>query len=137
MLNDFLRSLPYKVHTNRELGLMLSGEKPLATFGDEYGCFPEVVERYLRLFDRHVESGAIVRHEWVEMLGSPFGRRLRIHKIYFTLPGEAWRVDAMIALMTAPGPWTDDREREQGRLLGYTDWQRDIWMDRTASLRAG
>ena len=54
MLSSLLRSLPYLVHTNRELGLMLAGEKPMASFVDGRGCFPEVVERYLRLFDRHV-----------------------------------------------------------------------------------
>lgn len=135
MLNDFLRSLPYIVHTNRELGLMLKGVKPLAIFSDEYDCFPDVVARYLRLFDRHVASGALIRSELVQLWGMRQGRELRIHKIYFTLPGEEWRVDAMIALMDDPQPWSDAKEREMGRLLGYTAWQQDVWMEHVASQR--
>ncbi len=49
------------------------------------------------------------------------------HWIYYTLPGEEWRVDAMVALRWRPGPWSAEREREQGELLGYEDWQNDVW----------
>ena len=88
MLSDLLRSLPYQVHTNRELGLMLAGEKPLASFVDGKGCFPESVSRYLRLFDRHVEEGRIVRRDhFVEVEG---GGTYTSHRILFALPGEEW-----------------------------------------------
>ncbi|MFK4491947.1 hypothetical protein [Bradyrhizobium sp. USDA 336] len=32
MHSEWRRQLPYQVHTNRELGLMLQGTKPLAYF---------------------------------------------------------------------------------------------------------
>ena len=63
MLSSLLRSLPYLVHTNRELGLMLRGKKPLASFVDGKDCFPEVVTRYLKLFDRYVAEGRILRED--------------------------------------------------------------------------
>jgi hypothetical protein len=54
MLPNSLRSLPYLVHTNRELGLMLVGLKPLSIFSFTEGHEADCVLRYLRLFDRHV-----------------------------------------------------------------------------------
>jgi len=63
MLPDDLRSLPYLVHTNRELGLMLAGKKPLSIFSFIDGYEIECVIRYLRMFDRHVEAGRIVKTE--------------------------------------------------------------------------
>jgi hypothetical protein len=43
-------SLPYVIHTNRELGLMLKGIKPLAKFVDGEGRFPDVMLRYFQMF---------------------------------------------------------------------------------------
>jgi hypothetical protein len=60
-----LREHPYLIHTNRELGLMLKGTKPLAMFADGEDYFPEAVLRYLRMFDRHVESGRFTRRDMV------------------------------------------------------------------------
>jgi hypothetical protein len=42
MHSEWLRQLPYLVHTNRELGLMLRGYKPLAYFMDVIGQEPEI-----------------------------------------------------------------------------------------------
>lgn len=42
---------------------MLKGTKPLAKFADGEGRFPDVVLRYFRMFDRHVESGRFVRRD--------------------------------------------------------------------------
>ena len=58
-----LRQLPYLVHTNRELGLMLRGIKPLAYFMDIIGQEPDICIRYWRMFDRHVAVG---RREVIE-----------------------------------------------------------------------
>jgi hypothetical protein len=55
-------------------------------------------------------------------------------KVYFTLPGEEWRVAAYRQLLAAPG-WDDERERRQGELLGYEDWQNDWWMENRAKAR--
>ena len=56
-------ALEYRIHTNRELGMMLRREKPLAIFSDVEDAFPTVLFRYLRLFDRHVKSGQLVKRE--------------------------------------------------------------------------
>ena len=124
----FARELPYRLHTNRELGLMLEGIKPLAVFADGRDHFPDCVARYLRLFDRHVRNGRIVRHDRFVPIDHPVIDA--IHYIYFTLPGEEWRVDAMIGLMAEPDVWSADKERRQGELLGYTDEQNDVWLNR-------
>lgn len=117
-------STPYLIHTNRELGLMLKGVKPLAKFVDGEGRFPEAVTRYLRLFDRYVATGRLVRRDHI----IPHEKAGALHLVYFALPHEAWRIQAMIDLWARPGPWSREKEREEGELLGYTSEQNDIWM---------
>lgn len=124
MLPHRLRSLPYQLHTNRELGLMLSGVKPLAKFVDGRDRFPDVVVRYLRMFDRHVEAKLLMRRDEF-ITNSKLGV---LHYIYFALSGEEWRIQAMIDLRSRPGRWSREKEREEGELLGYTDEQNDIWL---------
>jgi hypothetical protein len=46
----------------------------------------------------------------------------------FALPNEVWRIQAMIDLWARPGPWSREKEREEGILLGYTDEQNNIWL---------
>jgi len=113
----------YLIHTNRELGLMLKGVKPLAKFVDFEGYYPEVVLRYLRLFDRHVEQGRMTRRDVFTQTDKGV-----LHYVYYALPGEEWRIDAMIDLWARPGNWSREREREEGKLLGYTDSQNDMWL---------
>jgi hypothetical protein len=128
MLPDSLRALPYLVHTNRELGLMLRGTKPMAMFSEIVGKEPECIVRYLRLFDRQVDAGRFERRiaeEAVLLRPDWLSRR-----IFYTLPGEAWRVDAMLELSAHYGRWTNQHERRFGTLLGYEDWQNDIWLER-------
>ena len=123
-----LRRLPYKVHTNSELGLMLGGVKQLASFKDAYDGFPDCVLRYLRCFDRCVERGLLSKRDFVEPMSFPHLPHIRgMHTIFYTRPGEEWRIDAMIELMDRSGPWSAEREREQGALFGYEDWQNDVW----------
>jgi hypothetical protein len=55
MLTKQLRQLPYLLHTNRELGLMLRGIKPLAYFADVAGREPDYLARYWRMFDRRCQ----------------------------------------------------------------------------------
>jgi hypothetical protein len=61
MLSEWLRQLPYLVHTNRELGLMLRGIKPLSYFMEAVGYEPDLCIRYWRMFDRHVAAGVPAR----------------------------------------------------------------------------
>nr|WP_206364671.1 hypothetical protein [Sphingomonas populi] len=110
---------------------MLKGIKPLAIFADVYENFPDVVVRYLRCFDRCVLAGRLTKRDFVIPLAIPNRPEVRgIHRIYYTLPGEEWRVDEMMALMQRAGGWSPAREREFGSLLGYTDWQNDVWAQR-------
>ena len=121
----FAAQLPYLLHTNRELGLMLAKKKPLAHFADRKGSFPKLVQRYLRLFDRHVRGGNIVRQD---VLVAPDDcRSYTLHRILFSLPGEEWRMDAMVQLMESP-VWGPEQERREGELLGYDDWMNDHFL---------
>ena len=113
------------IHTNRELGLMLRGEKPLAVFGDVYDCIPDVVWRYLRHFDRHSDAGRFEKREYVAI---GFDDARHRHVIMYALPHEAWRIDAMIELHWQLGNWSVEAERMEGHLLGYSDWQNDAWI---------
>ena len=120
------RRLPYTLHTNRELGLMLARSKPLAVFADGEGQFPEVVRRYLRLFDRHVAVGRFVQRD--HFSPPQDGRNYILHRVLFALPEEAWRIDAMIDLKSEPN-WSREHERREGELLGYEDWMNDHFLE--------
>ncbi|MCA1415900.1 hypothetical protein I6F30_32975 [Bradyrhizobium sp. NBAIM20] len=120
------RQVPYLVHTNRELGLMLRGTKPLAYFMDIVGEEPDVCIRYWRMFDRHVAEGRLTKRELIEPC--PGAPQLEYRMLFYTLPGHEWRIDAMLALLNEPGAWSDDRERRFGELLGYETWQIDHWL---------
>jgi hypothetical protein len=128
MLPEQLRQLPYLVHTNRELGLMLRAIKPLAYFMEFVGREPDCLVRYLRLFDRHVAAGRLIKREVTEAF--PKYSSLESRRIFYALPGQEWRVDAMLALFRQPGAWSLDRERRLGELLGYEEWQNDYWLRR-------
>ena len=105
---------------------MLRGTKPLAYFMDIVGHEPDICIRYWRMFDRHVAEGRFIRRELIEACpGSP---QLEYRMLFYTLPGNEWRIDAMIALRSEPGAWSDDRERRFGELLGYESWQIDYWL---------
>ena len=133
MHSEWLRLLPYLVHTNRELGLMLRGTKPLAFFLDIVGREPDICIRYWRMFDRHVAEGRLIRRELIEAV--PDLPELRYRRLFYALPGHEWRIDAMLMLLDEPipshrhgSPWSDDRERRFGELLGYEEWQNDYWL---------
>lgn len=125
MLNSFAKHLPYTLHTNRELGLMLANKKPLAHFADVEGCFPVVVLRYLRLFDRHVQQGGLIRRDHINPPNQD--RPFALHRILFALPSHEWRLSAMIELMDSP-VWGIEQERREGELLGYEDWMNDHFL---------
>src|SRR3954470_24183069 len=97
MHSQRLRQLPYLVHTNRELGLMLRGTKPLAYFTDIVGREPDICIRYWRMFDRHVAVGRLIRREMIEAV--PNLPHLKYRSLFYTLPGHEWRIDAMLMLL--------------------------------------
>ncbi len=126
MHSEWLRQLPYLVHTNRELGLMLRGAKPLAYFMDIIGREPDICIRYWRMFDRHVDVGRLIRREVIERC--PDLPQVEYRSLFYCLPGHEWRIEAMLTLLSEPGAWSDDRERRFGELLGYEGWQIDYWL---------
>lgn len=92
-----LDDLPYKVHTNRELALMLKGSKPLAYFSGQYPDHPEVEEIPERLFDKHVAAGWFVKREYVVPIGNreavvptDGGEVLGTRHVMYALPGNEW-----------------------------------------------
>lgn len=118
-----LDALPYKIHTRRELAMMLRGEKPLARFSMWPGEDFQAIIR--QPFAKHVESGLL--RAFVEREERSYG----IATTYsFTLPGEEWRVAAMTELWnTGLGKFSaDEFTRREGQLLGYEDWQTDAFL---------
>lgn len=109
---------------------MLRGTKPLAMFSDVEGHMPEVVMRYLRLFDRHVAAGTFIKRDHRKPTRVR-GRPMTLHTILYALPDETWRIDAMIELRSGDG-WSLECERREGELLGYADWQNDWWIGQFA-----
>lgn len=131
--------VPYMVHTNFELPLMLEGRKPFATFSEFYPS--EWFEDYLAPFEPFIQSGRITRR----IVDTPMPElEMRcpdlegFRRVYFALPGEEWRIDAYEAsIVNATTEWDDALERLQGSLLGYEDWQNDWWIEHRYRRAAG
>ena len=123
--------LPYQTHTYRELILMLAGSKPLAAFCGEYPPNINFEEIPVRLFDPFVEMGRFVKREYVEPLRNE--RILGMRWVLYSLPSEVWRIDAFILLKHTASKtgWNEGFERMEGSLLGYAEWQNDIFSERS------
>lgn len=126
---------PYPIHTGRELEFMLNRGKPLAHFSDAYPPDPndEIIPR--RAFAPHVSAGTFEMRELVTLLSEPLPAsplvRGSIH-VFYARPAEEWRIDAYIAMLAAAdrAGWSDDFERLEGTLLGYTDAENDAHIER-------
>lgn len=128
-----LDELPYKVHTGRELALMLNGTKPLAAFSEYYPTNLDVEEIPERLFDPYVAAGRFIKREYVVPAGrttTSGGRALRI--VLYSAAGQEWRINAYILLyqIAAKVGWSEGFERMQGSLLGYEEWQNDVFIEK-------
>jgi len=129
--------LPYRLHTGRELRMMLAGVKPLALFSDVLEddpspwCFPEDV------FEPHVRAGTLVKRDYVELGGVPSPHK-GIRVLLYALAAEAWRIDAYILLRQVGRQegWNDALERMEGTLLGYEPWQNDVHLAQRRRARA-
>jgi hypothetical protein len=123
--------IPYLIHTNFELPLMLDGRKPLAVFGDVYPS--DWFDELLAPFEPFVASGQILRR----IIDTPAPALKQQHPdldgmrdVLFALPDQAWRIDAYVKdILNRTRDWDDDLERRQGALLGYEDWQNDWWIE--------
>jgi len=128
--------LPYRLHSGRELRMMLAGVKPLALFSDVLDddpspwCFPEDV------FAPHVRDGTLVMREFIELGNAPPPYK-GIRVLLYALAVEAWRIDAFILLhhVGRQEGWNDALTRMEGALLGYAAWQNDVHLERLRQVR--
>lgn len=119
-------------HTNRELELMLAGKKPLAWFYDEISALPNEGIIPEERFRPHLVSGAFVRAE--ALFDGPYlphlGRTAVTKNVLFAVTEEAWRIPAFLLSMRVfhrTGRHTEELERIQSELLGYTAEEVDAW----------
>ena len=98
---------------------MLAGKKPAAMFSDAVQ-FRDIIPE--DDFAPHVAAGRIVKREyyWDDATsGHAFVQ------IYYALPAEEWRIDALQELNRIVReklrPWTEEDEIATGRLLGYSE----------------
>jgi hypothetical protein len=120
-------NLPYTLHTGRELSLMLSGVKPMSYFVYHEG--DESRDPVEEAFERFAPSHNIRRHEYTLILDQRSHRKADY--IVFTLPGEEWRANALILVKKSSlkAGWSEGLERMEGTLLGYEDWQNDLYIE--------
>jgi hypothetical protein len=120
--------LPYKVHTNRELALMLSGNKPLAAFSERYPSNPEFELIPERFFAPHVEAGLFLKMDYI--FTDLQQRQTRV--VLYAKQGEEWRINAYMLLKKTADKagWSEGFERMEGSLLGYEDWQNDAYIEK-------
>lgn len=124
----FTDELPYKVHTNRELALMLKGDKPLAVFTEPLPSNPDFDLIPEKRFAPYVESGLLRLSECV--IADARGAMNRF--VFYAVKGEEWRINAYILLKRTANMsgWNEGFERMEGSLLGYEDWQNDVYIER-------
>jgi hypothetical protein len=120
--------LPYAIHTNRELLLMLSGNKPFAAFSENYPSTMDYEFIPESLFDPHVKNGLFLKKEYLVTEKNNHQTR----SVLYSTKGEEWRIEAYILLKKTAekSGWNEGFERMEGTLLGYEDWQNDIYIEK-------
>jgi hypothetical protein len=114
--------LSYDLHRDRELSMMLAGEKPMSFFTVEEGfTFEYLCEQP---FQQFVARGVIEKNEFSLRTLS----QAVVTYVVFTLPGETWRFHCLRFLKTARILWDGTLERLEGLLLGYSEEQCDEYM---------
>jgi hypothetical protein len=122
--------LPYKLHTNRELSMMLAGLKPLAYFSEQYPVDSARQILGLDRFASHVKSGRFLMREYTLLRNHSKESANSLYVVLLALPQESWRIDAFILLQTTAETtdWNEGFERMMGSLLGYEEWQNDAFI---------
>jgi hypothetical protein len=129
----FTDDLPYLVHTNRELDMMLSGKKPLAVFCDTYPaeCYfaPE------NKFEPYIKAGRFVKRVAISELQGGTALRWTL----FAQSVEAWRIDAYLLLqeVAATIGWSNSLVWLEGSLLGYTNEENSLYLAAREKLQLG
>lgn len=127
-----IRAVPYLVHTNFELFLLINGTKQFAV---ELELYPPHQHFQENLFDRFVAEGLLHK----EVFAVPFAAPIKLkdgrifegeREVCYTRKGEEWRIPAWRLIRAAfkKSRWNDDFERLQGMLFGYEEWQMDWWI---------
>lgn len=124
----FNDDLPYVVHGDKELALMLKGEKPLAVFFERHPSDPGDSFIPEHLFAPYVEAGLFFASEFI--IADVRGGENRF--VLYAAKGEEWRIPAYILLQKTVifSGWNAGFTRMEGSLLGYEDWQNDIFIER-------
>jgi hypothetical protein len=107
-------------HVGQELELMLAGRKPLSMFVSVVGLDEWPDES---VFDRAVADGRLTKavrsHDWKCRDGSV----AEFRRIMYAIPGEEWRINAMILVhdlyLSLPPGFRPDLDRLIGLLLDY------------------
>jgi hypothetical protein len=125
-----LRAIPYLVHTDYELPLLLNGTKKLARFLEVY---PPYSHHNEELFDRYVAEGLLHKEVHLEPFPEPYTGRSRhrgSREACYTPKDEEWRIRAwkLVFAASRKTDWNEDFERIQGMLFGYEEWQMDWWI---------
>ncbi len=133
------RDIPYLIHTNYELALLLDGVKKFARMGDFYPPHQHDDEDR---FNRYVADGLLHKEICLEPFDSATvlkdGRKIEgLREAYYVRKGEEWRIRAwklMCAASRKTG-WNEAFERFEGMLYGYEEWQMDWWIERYREIR--
>ncbi|MBB4100217.1 hypothetical protein [Sphingomonas kyeonggiensis] len=121
---------PYRVHSNRELPLMLAGQKPLSVFIERCPATEGEVETPENLFERYVAEGILIKREYCEPIATMRPAYFGIRVVLYALKGEEWRLDAYILVrgLARKLGWSEPLTRLEGTLLGYSEWQNDAFI---------
>lgn len=120
-------------HTNRELELMLEGQKPLAVFYAELSELPNEELIPIERFQPYVARGDFVQDEAIfdGPLSASLGRDTKIKYVLYAVKGHEWRIPAYLLVKTV-GHRTghnESLERLESALLGYSQEEIDAWCD--------
>jgi hypothetical protein len=126
LIDDRRGRWPYLVHSDFELPLFLRGTKKLGWL-DRYPGMGEFEWFRHECFDRLVDEGLLEKQE--RLVGEGRGAR---GQVFYTPPGEAWRVQAYECAKVASartGGWSAAFEEMLGILMGYTEEENRCWAE--------
>jgi hypothetical protein len=109
---------------------MLEGSKPLAAFVDSYPSDAEYEVIPERHFDPHVAAGRFLKREKTYSDQGEDGTHQAFRRVLYAQVKEAWRIDAYLLLHETVkiSGWNEGFERMEGTLLGYEQWQNDVFL---------
>jgi hypothetical protein len=129
-----IRAVPYLVHTNYELFLLVDGTKKFARMSAGY---PPLQHGDEDLFDVHVAKGVLYKEIELRAFPKPLTTRdgriqEGVRYVYYAPTGEKWRIEAWKLLFAASqkAGWNETCECFEGMLFGYEEWQIDWWIKR-------